>query len=323
VVGIRRLAGASYRTGEGVDKVECKVKKKRQPIADKVLQRIEKEMKRDVIDLSSVRAGKKQAADLQATIKADDFAELPPAYAVYMWVQNQITITAEQLLGLKAMYKFADVIEESQELYTPMGPPISPITASYYSFWSLFDVAFGLGKETLGSVAIAVSRRLGAHNVFIELATKMAESRCGVYQIVSSEQGLITVKELWTQEEIIARNASGYNGEVGEIWYTRIFPPNELEQGVSVVANTPYVMYQTSVAGWMKYFDDILDKGGNKQSNDGYHDHMKYGDGHFYWPEYIFEAYVNHTSSHIFSKGLPNIPESRPHSELYEEYKTW
>ena len=92
---------------------------------------------------------------------------------------------------------------------------------------------------------------------------------------------------------------------------------------MSVVGNTPYVMYETSVDGWMKYFDEILVKGGNKQSSDGYHDHMKYGDGHFYWPEYIFEAYINHTSSHIFSKGLPNIPESRPHSRLYQKHKTW
>ena len=91
-----------------------------------------------MIDLSSVRAGKKEAADLQATIKADEFAELPPAYAVYVWVQNQITITAEQLLGLKAMYKFADVIEESQELYTPMGPPMSPPDHGFILFILVF-----------------------------------------------------------------------------------------------------------------------------------------------------------------------------------------
>ena len=94
---ISLLASASYRIGVGVEKVEREVKIKRQPIADKVLQRIQREMKRDVIDLSSVRAGKKQTADLQATIKADEFAELPPAYAVYVWVQNQITVSYTHL----------------------------------------------------------------------------------------------------------------------------------------------------------------------------------------------------------------------------------
>ena len=79
-----------------------KVKKKKQPIADKVLQRIEKEIKRDVIDLSSVRAGKKEAADLHATIKADEFAELPPAYAVYMWVQKSNNDNRRTVAGVES-----------------------------------------------------------------------------------------------------------------------------------------------------------------------------------------------------------------------------
>ena len=33
-----------------------------------------------------------------------------------------------------------------------------------------------------------------------------------------------------------------------------------------------------------------------------------------YWAEFVFEAYMNHRPEVIFLKGLPDLPESRPHS---------
>jgi hypothetical protein len=36
-----------------------------------------------------------------------------------------------------------------------------------------------------------------------------------------------------------------------------------------------------------------------------------------YWAEFVFEGYVNHRPGAIFLKGLPDVPESRPHSREY------
>jgi len=43
---------------------------------------------------------------------------------------------------------------------------------------------------------------------------------------------------------------------------------------------------------------------------------MKYGPERSYWPEDVFEAYVNHTPEVIYLTGLPDVEESRPHSRV-------
>lgn len=48
-----------------------------------------------------------------------------------------------------------------------------------------------------------------------------------------------------------------------------------------------------------------------------YERHMKYGPIRNYWNEFVFPAYVNHRPEVIYLKGLPDIPESLPHSKLY------
>ena len=41
---------------------------------------------------------------------------------------------------------------------------------------------------------------------------------------------------------------------------------------------------------------------------------MKYGPTREYWNDFVFEAYVNHRTEAIYLAGLPDVPESRPHS---------
>src|ERR1017187_8307920 len=36
-----------------------------------------------------------------------------------------------------------------------------------------------------------------------------------------------------------------------------------------------------------------------------------------YWTEFVFEGYVNHRPGAIYLEGLPDVPESRPHSRDY------
>ena len=43
---------------------------------------------------------------------------------------------------------------------------------------------------------------------------------------------------------------------------------------------------------------------------------MKFGPGRDYWSEFVLEAYVNYRSDVIFLRGLPDVPESRPHSSV-------
>ena len=45
---------------------------------------------------------------------------------------------------------------------------------------------------------------------------------------------------------------------------------------------------------------------------------MKHGPTRAYWNDFVVEAYVNYRSDAIFLAGLPDVPESRPHSEVNE-----
>jgi hypothetical protein len=43
---------------------------------------------------------------------------------------------------------------------------------------------------------------------------------------------------------------------------------------------------------------------------------MKYGPTRTYWNDFVFEGYVNYRMEAIYLAGLPDVPESRPHSEI-------
>ena len=143
-------------------------KKIRQPLADKNLKRMQKEIKKEVIDLSAVRAGRKQAQDMQAAVKSTlDLAELPPAFAAYAWVQQQLSIMVEQLLCLKTLHRFNEILDEAENLYTPEGPPMSPLTPSYFNCWTMFDIGVGIGRETLACIINCYSSSGVRHNSLI------------------------------------------------------------------------------------------------------------------------------------------------------------
>ncbi len=40
------------------------------------------------------------------------------------------------------------------------------------------------------------------------------------------------------------------------------------------------------------------------------------GDCRTYWNDFVFEGYVNYRTEAIFLAGLPDVPESRPHSAV-------
>ena len=44
--------------------------------------------------------------------------------------------------------------------------------------------------------------------------------------------------------------------------------------------------------------------------------HLEYGPTRDYGNEFVFEAYVNHRPEVIYLRGLPDVPESRPHSRV-------
>lgn len=298
----------------------------RSPIAGKIIAEMTEIIRKKVIDISDIKKAKIRAEELEATISSEkDLARLDPLHAVYVYGQNKMSVLVEQLAELPVMSELAEAYAMAEQEYMPSGPPISPLTLSYFSCWAFFDLCVGSMRESFGSIAIEVCKSLDVDKGLIRVFKKMQASRMGFYVQDGFPGQHVMLREFLTEKRIKAIVPSGYRGEQGEIWLARIMPEpfEELPLGYSVVFTTPYVIgmvrrelfYQVSdQAEWQAFFERTLGKTGEKNAPAAYEQFMKYGLSRHYWNEYIFEAYVNYNQGAILLTGFPDIPLSRPHS---------
>ena len=154
----------------------------RRPIADKLIKKMRSRVDAKVVDLTAVMKGKDSAEALQKTVTArEELAALHPVHAIYAYAQNQTSVMAEQLTSLPEMDRFARLVGKAEEEYMPSGPPMSPLTPSFFTCWALFDACIGLGRETLGTTSMAVGRAFGMHEELVRTIGLMQDSRMAVY----------------------------------------------------------------------------------------------------------------------------------------------
>ncbi|MCG5516882.1 MULTISPECIES: hypothetical protein [unclassified Ectothiorhodospira] len=289
----------------------------RRPMADKVIKKMRSHVGAKVVDLSAVMEGKKNAQALQKTVaSAEDLADLHPAHAIYVYAQNQASVMAEQLTMLPEMDRLTRLIGKAEEDYMPGGPPMSPLTTSFFTCWAFFDAGVGLGRETLGTIVMAVGKTFGMHEELVRVIGLMQDSRMAVYAHEGFSDGAIVLRELVTNRICKTICPSGYGGRAGELWYARVLPPPHDGMDVHVVFTTPYVLIDPPESEWLAYFDRTLPLETPEKRIAAYERHMKWGPARDYWTEFVFEAYVNHRQDMIFLTGLPDVPESRPHSQV-------
>jgi hypothetical protein len=285
------------------------------PIAKKILAKM-KRHSRASADIKSWVDGRAMAEEMRQQITAQkELASLDPAFAAYVYPQIQVSLMSEQLTALKEMAPFADIVSKAEELYMPEGPPMSPLTRSYFSCWALFDACAGPAYETIGTTILEIGTSFGMHAELLRLIRQMQESRMGFY-IHRGKQGKLTVLEdIVTGAVCRAVVPSGDCGKRGELWYVRVLPSPIPGGQDNVVFTTPYIVLHPKLAEWREYFRRTIPAAA--PLND-YERHMKYGPTRRYWNDFVFEAYVNHRTEGIYLAGLPDIPESRPHSHVSE-----
>ena len=284
-----------------------------EPLAEKIIARMKREVHGKITNLKAVIAGRTAAKELQKTVASREaLAALHPAHAAYVYAQNQVSVLAEELSGLDELAPLAKMISEAEDTYLPSGPPMSPLTKSYFSCWSSFDACVGVGDETIGTTILRVCGALGMDRTLLGLIQLMQDSRMGVYGYEGREGDLAVLRELATDTVHRAIVPSGYRGQQGELWYARVLPPPLPGGAEHVVLTTPYVLLKPGPREWLAYFDRIV-AGASRQA---YERHMKYGPTLSYWNEFVFEAYMNHQTEAIFLAGLPDVAESRPHSRV-------
>jgi hypothetical protein len=288
------------------------------PIARRVLERMRRQVRSKVADLAAFREGNAYTVALQDTVAAPATLQtLHPAHAIYAHVQNQLSVMAEQLLELEEMKAFAKIIGEAHDAYMPSWPPMSPISTSYFWCWSNFDAAANAHRETLGSVTLRIAAEFGVHPKMLSLMQIFNDSRMGVYRVEGHRDACVYLSDLVTNQRCSAICESGYAGKAGELWFTRVLPPSLTGQSDHVVFTSPYVLMLPDATGWTQYLDRIAAKDSRRSRIEALERHLKWGTSRRYWTEFVFEGYVNHQPGAIFLEGLPDVPESRPHSREY------
>lgn len=269
-----------------------------------------------LVNLASVLAGRSRAADLQTQVAtADELAGHQPAHAAYVYAQNQVSVLSEQLTELREMGPFVDIISKAEDLYVPGGPPMSPLTTSYFTSWAFFDACAGPAKETIGTTVLAVGGAFGMHPELLGVIRSMQESRMGLYLQRGTEGSLVVLEDIVTGHVCRAISPAGYRGQKGELWYVRVLPPPYPGTSEHVLFTTPYIVVRPGPHDWLTYFSRTFAQISGARLED-YEHHMKYGPTREYWNDFVFEAYVNHRTEVIYLAGLPDVPESRPHSKV-------
>lgn len=307
--------------GGNAKRALSKTRARPQPIAAKLNKMINRYRKRKVIDLSAAAEAKFHAEELQKSIvKREDLADYQPAHALYVYAENQMAVIAEQVSALKELARFENLIGAAEEEYMPSGPPMSPLTKSFFTCWSLFDASVGLGDETIGSVISAIGPKIGLDLELRRICEILHTSRMGIYAHEGiNDDGTVCLRELATSDILSAVPTSGHKGQRGELWYVRLLPPPVPGANEHIVFTTPYQLILTGEDEWHAYFRRMLSDGPAEARISEYERLMKFGPNRNYWNEFVFEAYVNHRSDVIFLKGLPDIAASRPHSAVNDK----
>ena len=303
--------------GSTSSKATVSKEKRGHPIADKLVKKMNRYVRAKVIDLEAVKVGRANAEELQTTVASrEELADHHPAHAIYVYAQNQVSVMSEQLTALKEMARFVKLISNAEEEYMPSGPPMSPLTASFFTCWAFFDACVGVAEETIATITMAVGSAFGMRGELLQVVGLMQQSRMAVYVHEGVERDTVLLRELVTDTVCRAIVPSGYRGHKGELWYVRVLPPPLPGIAEHVVFTTPYLLVQPGEREWQSYFRRTLPDAPLQGRIARYEQHMKFGPTREYWTEFVFEAYVNHRADVIFLAGLPDVPQSRPHSRI-------
>ncbi|MBK6974761.1 MAG: hypothetical protein IPH26_18105 [Sterolibacteriaceae bacterium] len=285
------------------------------PIAEKLVAKMKRQVRGKVANLKDAMAGRAAAEELQKTVVTrEDLAGFHPAHAAYVYAQNQVSVMSEQITALDDMAPFADIVSEAEDLYLPSAPPMSPLTMSYFTCWAFFDACVEPANETIGTTILEVGAAFGMPLDLLRLVRLMQHSRMGVFVHDGTEGSLVVLREPVSGAVCRAIVPAGYRGRKGELWFARVLPPPFPGGAEHVVFTTPYILLQPGLAEWTAYFGRVLPQAAALSLIDAYERHMKYGPTRHYWNDFVFEGYVNHRTEAIFLAGLPDVPNSRPHS---------
>jgi len=237
-----------------------------------------------------------------------------PLHAVYVAVQNIASVFAECVSVLPELKSYYKTVGDAEEEYMPAGPPMSPLTRSYFTTWAFFDFRFGGDHETIGTCLTDLGSQLGLDPGMVEAVRQFQESRMGVYEQCGTVGGKIGLEELVTGTKLSCICPAGYGGKPGELWYVRLSPPLADLADYHVAMTTPYVLTQATKADWTAYLNRAMLNMETRDNGQRLHDLLKYGSWTHHWNEFVFQGFHHAQHDAIFLAGIPDVKGSLPHA---------
>ena len=292
-------------------------------VADKIAKRIISSGRSKVVDLAAWKEGKEMVRN--AGIGDDlpalgNFSDLNPCHALYVFGQNVVSLIAKSISGMREAKGFARIAGDAEDEYMPAGPPISPLTVSYFTMWALFDIRFGSSRETMGSCVQRLGPEFDCPAWLMDGIARMQQSRMGFYVHCGRESDRVLLREVGTREVFSCTVPAGYAGQEGQIWFARVLPPPNRSCRWHIVFTTPYVIRDYPEFAFIQYLERELERMAGKMRSgqeEMRENLLKFGPDPNHWNEYIFCAYSNYQPGAIFLTGIPDIRESLPHASTY------
>ena len=240
---------------------------------------------------------------------------LDPVHAGYVYIQQMSSYFAEGVSQLPEMKLFAKLAGDAEEEYMPSGPPMSPLTGSYFTCWAFYDLKFGKDGDTIGKCQIEANDLVLLNPDQLDVLKKLSESRMGIYEHIGFADGLVRLRELITGDEFSCLCPAGYKGRSGELWYVRRLPPLMPELATfHVLFTTPYILIESTKDDWMQFLKRTLLKADGNDDRERLHQLLKFGLSTNYWNEFVFQAYHHHQAQAIFLAGIPDLKATLPHA---------
>ncbi len=130
---------------------------------------------------------------------------MDPVHAAYVFVHHIASSFASNVSQLPEMRTFTEDYVKAEEQYLPSGPPMSPLTTSYFSCWAFFDQRIGNTTDTLASCLIDANEIIWMNPDQLVGLKKMNESRMGIYEHRGWHETFVRLQELIT-DDFLRRN---------------------------------------------------------------------------------------------------------------------
>ena len=238
-----------------------------------------------------------------------------PVHAAYIFVHHITSVFSENVSRLPEMRTYAQEVGSAEEEYMPSGPPMSPLTTSFFSCWAFLDHRIGKTTDTLAGCLIEANDSICMNPDQLEALRRMSQSRMGIYEHKGTEDNHVRLRELITDKEFVCHSGSGYRGKKGELWFVRLLPPLVPELATyHIVFTTPYVLIGQSKSDWIAYLKrSVVGKKAPSEA-DALHQLLKFGPRRNYWNEFVLLAYHHHQADAIYLSGIPDLKATLPHA---------